>query len=262
MTDRFRKSRCPNRVSVLLLIAALPGLAAAADHLRLRHVSDAFEIMGQAQPAADEVVDVWLAGDRARMDSAGTDGAGTGGARGASVIVREDLQTIYLVDHGQRVYTELPMDMNRVVSDIAGTGEAGRMAAQLMGTMLKVDARVDETGETRTIGARTCRVYRLALVMAMGSTDSEICADPESPVDMGLYYRVANVMLAGQQGYGAAVEEIGKVRGLPVETTSTVRLMGTTVRSRAELLTHATVDVTPGHFEVPAEYARRALANY
>ncbi|MBX3706474.1 MAG: hypothetical protein KF911_07535 [Pseudomonadales bacterium] len=257
MADRFRKSRRPNRAIVLLLIAALPGLAAAADHLRLRHVSDAFEIMGQAQPAADEVVDVWLAGDRARMDSAGTDRD-----RGASVIVREDLQTIYLVDHGQRVYTELPMDMNRVVSDIAGTGEAGRMAAQMMGTMLKVDARVDETGETRTIGARTCRVYRLALVMAMGSTDSEICADPESPVDMGLYYRVANVMLAGQQGYGAAVDEIGKVRGLPVETTSTVRLMGTTVRSRAELLTHATVDVTPGHFEVPAEYARRALANY
>jgi hypothetical protein len=149
------------------------------------------------------------------------------------------------------------MDVNRMVAELAGGGDTARMAAQFMGSLLKVSAKVEETGEVRTVRDWECRVYRMTVEMAMSRTESVVCASETVGLDMGLYFRLGNVMLAGQQGFQEAVQEIEKIKGLPITSTSTVTLMGSRITSTIVLLVLDQVKAPPGSFDVPADYVQR-----
>jgi hypothetical protein len=55
-------------------------------------------------------------------------------------------------------------------------------------------------------------------------------------------------------GYEEALEEMKKVKGLTVSSTSTTQMMGATVKSSTELLEYKEADAPKGTFEVPKGY--------
>lgn len=234
-----------------LVFALLPFASARADdYLKIRHITEPSTVMGEAQPGDEQVVEVWLGADRARMD--------TGAA--STVIVSEPDQLLYVLDHKEKTYSEVPMDLTKAVSQMAGSNETAQMVAGLMGTMLQVEAQVVDSGEERTVGRWKCRVYRMSLAMAMGRTESEICANPDIEVPRDLYYRLGNVMLAGQQGYQDAMREMEKIKGLPVHTVSSVTAMDSTVRTVDELLDHQKGAAPAGTFDLPQGYTKKPFA--
>lgn len=225
----------------------------ADDYLKIRHVTEAFEVMGQKQPASEEIVETWLSKDMARMDT----------GKSSTVILRGDRQIIYILDHDQRAYSEIPMDMGQAMSDMfgqmGGTEEQAQMMAQMMGAMMKVDATVVDTGKTRTVNRWDCRVYQVTMEMPMGRTVSEICATDELGVDMGLYHKVGNAMMAGQQGFQDMLREMEKIKGISVLTTSTANVMGSAVKTTEELLEHKKMPAPAGSFDIPPGYRKQSF---
>ncbi len=235
--------------AVMAVLASFGFQAWADDYLKMRHVSEAYEIMGQKQPASEEIVETWLGKDMARMDT----------GQKTSVIMRGDKQVMYILDHDQKKYTEIPMDMTRMFGEMGGSQEQAQMMAQMMGAMMKVNARVVDTGKTQTVNQWNCRVYQMTLEMAMGTTESEVCASEDIGVDMGLYYKMGNAMMAGQQGFQEAIREMEKIKGIPVRTTSTATVMGAAMKTSEELLEHKKMSAPEGSFEIPADYAKQSF---
>jgi hypothetical protein len=230
--------------AVLMLVGAQTW---ADDYLKIHHLTDATEVMGEPQPAVDEVVEVWLGADRARMDT----------GKSSSVILSEPDQLLYVIDHHEKTWSEVPMDLTKAVSQMAGSDETAQMVAGLMGSMLQVQAAVTDTGEDKTVGRWPCRVYKLNITMPVGTTDSVICAHPDIDVRGGLYYRLANVMLAGQPGFQEALREMEKIKGLPVHTVSTVAAMNSTIRTTDELLDYQQGTAPAGTFDLPEGYTQK-----
>lgn len=238
-------------VALGLALMCLSVQAWADDYLKIRHVAEAFEVMGQKQPASEEIVETWLSKDMARMDT----------GKSSSVILRGDRQTIYILDHDQRAYSEIPMDMGQAMSDMfgqmGGPEEQAQMMAQMMGAMMKLNATVVDTGKIQTVNQWNCRVYQMTLEMPMGKTVSEICATEDFGVDMGLYHKLGNAMMAGQQGFQDMLREMEKIKGVSVRTTSTVNVMGSAMKTTEELLEHKKMPAPAGSFEIPADYRKQ-----
>lgn len=243
------KKFCGLLFAVLLVFAGFQ--AWADDYLKIRHRSEAYEVMGQKQPASEDIVETWLSKDMARMDTGSN----------SSVILRGDKQVIYALDHKQKTYTEIPMSMGQAMSDMldemGGTEEQAQMMAQMMGAMMKIKARVVDTGQTQKVGQWSCRVYEMTLEMPMGDTVSEVCATEDIGVDMGLYHQVAHAMMAGQQGFQEMLQEMEKIKGVSVQTVSTANVMGASLKTTEELLEHKKATAPAGSFDIPAGYAKQ-----
>lgn len=227
------------------------GQSWAGDYLKVRHVGEAYEMMGQTQPATEEIVETWLSGDMARMDI-GAD---------SSIILRGDKSVIYMLNHSKKAFAEMPLNMAQAMRDMMGDqtadAEMTRMMSEMMGAMMDLKAGVVDTGTIKTVNNWTCNVYALTLEMPMGTTVSEICASEEIGVDMSLYYKVGYAMMAGQPGFEEVIRELEKIKGVSVLTTSTASIMGVTIQSREELLEHRNVPPPAGIFDIPADYVKR-----
>ncbi|WP_045222784.1 DUF4412 domain-containing protein [Desulfonatronum thioautotrophicum] len=240
---------CGLAVLLALLFLGLPSWA--ENFLKMRHVSEPFEIMGQRQSGSDEIVEIWLSGNRARMNSSDN----------SSVIFDGDTQLMFMLDHGERTYTEVPVNLGEAMSGMFGGQEGGQdmaaMMSQMMGAMMQVRAEVVDTGTTKTVNEWTCRVYKLTLNMPMGKTVSEICATDEIDVDVSMYNKIGHAMLAGQQGFEELLREMEKISGVAVLTVSRANVMGATMVTREELLEHRKKDAPVGIFDIPEGYVKQ-----
>lgn len=245
------KKLCGFTFALILVLAAVQ--AWADDYLKIRHVSEAYEVMGQKQPASEDIVETWLSRDMARMDT----------GPNSSVILRGDKKIIYALDHRQKTYSEIPMNMGQAMLDMAGemgeSEEQAQMMAQMMGAMMKIKAKVVDTGQAQKVGQWTCHVYEMTLEMPMGDTLSEICATEDIELDAGLYRQLTHAMMAGQQGFQEMLQEMEKIKGVSVQTVSTANVMGAPMRTRQELLEHKKMTAPAGSYDIPAGYARQQL---
>lgn len=239
--------------SLCLAFVSLSFQAWADDYLKIRHVNEAYEIMGQKQPASEEIVETWLSKDNARMNI----------DKNSSVILRGDRQAMYILDHGNKTYSEIPMNMAQAMSEMigeqGGSEEQSQMMTQMMGAMLKINARVVDTGQKQTANQWTCRVYQMTLEMPMGNTVSEICATEDIGVDMSLYHQLGNAMMAGQQGFQEMIREMEKIKGFPVHTKSTATVMGAAMKSTKELLEYKKMSAPTGSFDIPTDYKKESF---
>lgn len=240
---------------MLLALSALAAQAWAGDYLKIRHVSEAYEVMGQKQPATEEIVETWLSGDLARMNT----------SPDTSVIFRGDKEAIYLLDHAKKAYTEMPLNMASAMTEMMGDqgadAEMTQMMTQMMGAMMEVKAGVVDTGATKAVNNWTCRLYELTLEMPMGKTVSEICATEEIGVDLSIYHKVGNAMMAGQPGFAAVIQEMEKIKGVSVLTISKASIMGAVITSREELMEHRKLSPPDGTFDIPSGYTKQTFTD-
>ncbi len=238
-------------LTTILVVLLLGGWAWADDYLKIRHVSEPYEIMGQKQAGSDEVVETWLSGNKARMNSSDK----------TSVIFDGDKQVMYMLDHRDRTYTEVPMNLSEAMADMLGEQEGGQemaqMMAQMMGSMMQVKASVVDTGTVKNVNDWTCRVYELTLNMPMGQTASEICATDQIDVNVSMYNKIGHAMMAGQQGFEELLREMEKIQGVAVLTVSRANIMGATVVTREELLEHKKMPAPAGSFDIPDGYSKQ-----
>lgn len=247
------------KVSLLLVVVALTGqpLAAQADvYMKQRHRTEPFQMMGQAQPARDTVQTVWMTEDKARSDS-----------DRQSIIMRADKGVVYILNHSEKSYHEMPMDASRMADQTGADPTMSRQERAAMGKMaqgmMKMKVTVTETGERKRIGDWNCRKYLQSVDMAMGPSNSEVWATEDLKVDANLYARFSSALLSSNPGarenMDAIMGEMRKIKGVPVYTTTTANVMNSTVKSTMELLEFKEGKAPAGIFDLPPNYTRKDM---
>lgn len=237
---------------------ALPGLIHADIYLKYRQRTEAFEIMGQEQPARESMRETWIARDMIRTD----EGPQT-------MIMRIDKQQVYLMDNQARTYSEFPMDMEKMAEQAIEEDEqmtpeekqeAKDFVQGMMDEMSEFSIAVEDTGETKKIGGWNCRKYIQTTTTTMGPSETELWATQDIKLDYDLLHRMAAasmMMMPGmRESKGAFTKEMKKIKGVTVYAVSTANMMNTQIRTTQELLDYSDKKADEGFYTVPEDYTK------
>jgi hypothetical protein len=248
---QFRKAG----IVVFTLIGIITTLQADVFIKQKQH-TDAYTIMNQSVPAMDRVVSIWYSKDNVRIDQTAD----------TTIIFSLGTKTMTMVYHKSKTYETMPVkDMSSIMADAMGQDdemdeEAKAQAAammQQMAGMLKPTMTVKATGETKKIKTWNTRKYILTTSIAGTTFNSDIWACPDLKVDYKLYNEVMNVYLAKMPGVESMMNEIEKIKGIPVLVTSSNKIMDATVKTVHELVEIKENAAPPaGGYQAPAGYKK------
>ncbi len=237
------KKIVPALMGLLLVVALVAAPASADTKLMMKSHTDAYQVMGQNQPAQDSDVTFWIGDDKA----ARSDGDST-------IILRPDQKKLFVVNHANETYSalDLPVDV------MAMMPEATRQQMGQMMDAMKMSATVTPTEETQTINDWSTKLWNVSLSNAMGmKIDSKVWASQDVDVDLDSFRAMTRAMASLQPGFGEAADELLKVDGVPVVMESTVNMMGTSFQSREEMVSASTEAAPAGTYEVPEGYTEQ-----
>jgi hypothetical protein len=238
-------------LAVGLALFAAP--ARADFYMKQKIHTGAFSVMGQNQPEKDEVMVFWMGADKFRTDTESSN---------SSILLLPDKKMLYMIDHAKKQYSEMPMDLGKMLGEAGGEEgkEEGRAQAMAMmkGMMGGMKATVTETAETKTIGNWNCRKYLVEMDMGMmGKMKAETWATEDLKIDYTKAFTMANAMMAGMPGFEKIIAEMKKIKGVVVLQTSTMNVMGgAEVKSTTELLEAGEKSAPAGHYDLPAGYKK------
>lgn len=225
--------------SVLSLAFLVQSGAAGADTLlTLKSHHDAFEVMGEKQEAKDTQVKIWLGADRMRRDDGDV-----------SMILRLDRKKLYVLDHGDKTYSEiaLPIDFRKL---LPGQEELAKQVEKMM----EVEAQVTPTQESQKIGQWNARKVQVTLKSAMGMTiNSNVWISPDVPGYRALN-QMASTLLALQPGTAKWAQKLASLEGFPVLQEQDVSAVGARFKIREELLSAQEQGAPAGTYELPGGY--------
>lgn len=238
-------------IATFIATAVLGTATDAGVIIKLKTHTDAIEMMGQKMPEVDGVVTTWVTDGKVRTDYGDT----------ASMIVIEDSETMYVLNHNSKTYQEMNLgDMMHLLDEaIKDEGdEATREAMEAAKSMMKMEATVTPTDETKEIGGYKCKKYIVELQMGqMGGSTSEQWVTEEIKVDAGMYRMSTMVSLMQVPGYEDVFKELADIEGFSVVTYTTARMMGAEVKSQQELVEVKEQELEDADFAIPEGYAKK-----
>jgi hypothetical protein len=246
-------------ISMLLLslILILPTFSQADIFMKQKTHTDGMQMMGQTQAPTDQIQTIWMAGDRIRSDS-----------DEGSVILRLDQGKIYFLDNTKKTYSEMPMDMSKIMDeqmkksmDEEGMdAEEQQAAAGMMQGMTQMKMTVTPTAEKKKIGQYNCQKYLMDLQTMMGPSTSELWATEDLKMDYELYSKFSAAMMGKGGMFGGMMkdmmEEMKKVKGVTVLTVTTMNMMGMSIKSTQELIEYKEGTAPAGYFNIPSGYKK------
>jgi len=102
--------------------------------------------------------------------------------------------------------------------------------------MMKMEATVTPTAQQKKIGAWNCTQYTVAQTIMMSTSNSEIWATTDVKIDPEFYAKFLSAPMFKMQGSEKIIAEMKKIKGVPVQITSTASVMNTEIKSSEELL--------------------------
>jgi hypothetical protein len=228
-------------LALVLLMFVFLGVAHADIFIKEKEHTDAIAMMGQNQPAKDQIKTTWMTTDKVRSD--GPD---------ASVIMRMDQGLLYILQHKQKVYMEVPLNFSAATMP-ESAGDLG------------IKLTVTPTAEKKKINAWECKKYIMKMEMGgMGfKTDNEIWATEDIKIDPALYSRYSSALMAANPMLASSLhsmmEEMKKIKGVHVLTQTSVQMMGQTMKSSTELIEFREGKAPDGIFELPAGYKKQSM---
>jgi len=241
----------------VLVCVVFGAVQARADiYMKNKTHSDAFTVMGQSQPAKDEIMVFWMGEKKARTD---TEGGNT------SMIFLAEKKTLYMIDHAKKQYSEMPLDFDKMFDAAIGEeggdeedkAQAKAMAGMMKGLMGSMSAKVTDTGEKKKIGSWNCRKYILEMDMGgMGKTVGEVWATEDLKVDYAMAFTMANGMMASMPGFEKILAEMKKIKGVVAYQTTTATVMGAEMKSTTELIEAGNKDAPAGLYDLPTGYKK------
>lgn len=254
------KRHCIHSVFIRLFLASiLVGLCASlswADiFMKQRTYTEGFQMRGQNVPPREDFQVSWIREDMIRHDN-----------ERQSIIIRLDKMTMTMLDHPTRTYRLISLKENAGGDDREegkpGTRERKRAESKMPRETMKLKITITDTGEQKKIGKWKCRKYIQQMDSMMGPSRSEIWATEDLRLDTNVLSRF-NAAMAMPMGSRGSMEEVTqemkKIKGVPVLTTSTVDIQGAKMKSNMELLEFKEEQAPKGTFEVPADYTRKSM---
>ncbi len=248
---------------ILVLLMAVSAISQNDIFMKQKTHTDGMEMMGQVQPAKDEIQTVWISSDKIRSDNSQQ-----------TIIMRMDQNKMYMLDHTKKTYVEMPLNFGAAMENKIGEAmekedvdqEQQQAMMSMMKGMSQMKLTITPTQETKKIGPWNCRKYEQSLQTMMGPSEGEIWASEDLSMDPELYSKWSAAMM-GQGGmFGNAMQEMAaemkKIKGIPVLTQSTMKMMGTSVKSTQELIEYKKGSAPREYFEIPAGYKKTDKMGY
>lgn len=213
--------------------------------------TDAMQIMGQAQPAQNYVTEIWITPSKAVMSSEKN-----------KTVIDFDKKMIVLADHVRKTFMQMPLDFTKAFNADMTVQENAEMQ-EFMGKMMEIKITVQPTDEMKNINQWNCRKYVQSVVTAMGEVKSEIWATLSIALDADLYSKFSAAMMAQMPGVsqnlGKTMEEMKKIKGVQVFSSTQTKMMGQTFGSTTELLEYKEGKAPVEAFNIPAEYKKQDM---
>jgi hypothetical protein len=230
-------------VMIALLFFVLPALVGADVFMKEKLHTDGMTVMGQSQPPEDKTATVWIVKDKMRRDQ---------GDMSTIAKLENDKVVVFHLNHPQKTYMELSM----------GSDDLQDLASAIGGDM---KVKITPTNESKKIGNWNCKKYLQEMDMGMMPMRSEVWASEDIKIPyQDFYERLSMAMMAQQPGMTVPMEtmqeEMAKIKGVPVLTTTSMTVMkGTTVKSSRELLEIKEGTAPAGIFDIPQGYTKQAM---
>lgn len=221
--------------AIIVLAAAL--LLPADVYIKTNVHTDAFEMMGQKQPAKDEVTEQWVNNSQLVNKT---------GER--MMIMDMNKKIMYVVNLKQKTYVEaaLPLDMSKILPP-----EAASMAS-----MMKVTVKVAANGQTKKIGQWNCSGYDVDMGMMMMQMKMKVWASTEVPFDWKQFAKMYANVSRMQFLDDAAIAEFMKINGYQVASEMSMEMMGSKMRVTSEVVEIAQKTPPAGIYAVPAGFTK------
>jgi len=220
---------------IVVLAAAL--LLPADVYIKTNVHTDAFEMMGQKQPAKDEVTEQWV-NNTQLVNKAGD----------RIMIMDMNKKLMYIVNLKEKSYVEtaLPLDMSKLLPP-----EAASMAS-----MMKVTVKVTPNGQTKKISQWNCAGYDVDMNMMMMQMKMKVWASTEVPFDWKIFSKMYTNVSKMQFMDDAAIAEFMKIAGFQVSSEMSMDMMGSKMRVTS-LVTEISQKPAPaGTYSVPAGFTK------
>ncbi|MEW5923693.1 MAG: hypothetical protein AB1746_06875 [Candidatus Zixiibacteriota bacterium] len=238
---------------VLTLALTFPLLVNADTMIRQVNERGAFEVMGQKVPACSDTSVVWLGKAMSRMDEGDT----------ASVIMLAEKNIIYMIDHKAKTYAEMPMDALGDLTKMFGNNEEAKQqieAMKPMMEMMRMAVTVTPTTETQKIGDWNCTKYNVKMTMGMGGvSDIEMWATEDAKIDYAAFMELTNSFKGMLPGFEEMMEEMKKVKGIPIKTSNKMNIMGAEATSVMQVIEIKDMDAPAGTYELPKGYTKTEM---
>ncbi len=244
-------------VGVLALtMLALPSLVCADTFIKTTMHTDAMQMGPQTAPAVDDTSVTWMGDNMAVMNQ----------DEASSMIINGETGMIYMIDHEDKSYTEMPMDaLGDIEKMMAGSGADETEAAMYGKTMksmmaaMKMEAKVTPTDETKEIRGWSCKKYVVEITMGMGGMTNITWVTQDAEIDYSMFCRLMAAPMTQMPGFQELMTEMEKMDGIPVLVEGTMNMMGNEVKSKQEVLVIETRDAPDGTYDIPKDYKKASF---
>ena len=225
------------KLAVIILSLVFLSVLLNADYLiKTKTHMDAFEMMGQKQPATDEVVENWIGKDKMLTHQ-----------QEKIFIVRMDTKKMYYIMPKTKSYVEinLPFDITELIPP---------EAAQMM-SMMKMTVKVTPTNNTKMVGNWNCSEYQVEMKMMMGTYNLNMWATRDLKIDLDAYNEMYTNVSA--MGFIENVEEFKKIKGYPIHTEMSMNMMGMNIKGYNTVTEITEKTPPPGLYSPPSDYQKK-----
>jgi len=222
----------------MLIVLAISVMLSADVYIKSNVHSDAFTMMGQNQPAKDEVMEQWIGANQMTNIS------------GDKVIILDmGKNMMYIVNPKEKTYIEttLPLDMNKLVPK--------EMAPML--AMMKMTVKVTPNGKTQKIGKWNCGGYDVDMSMSMMQMKMKVWATTEVPFDWKAYSKMYANVAKMQFMDDASIAEFNKISGYQVASEMTMNMMGADMKVATTVGEITKKDAPANVYKVPAGFTKK-----
>jgi len=229
-------------ILIIVISVFLFSIASADVYVKTKTHTDAMEMMGQKQPAKDEIVEQWIGNN-----------IYTNIMSKQTMIIDMNKKMIYILLHGNKSYVEtaLPLDMKKLLPE---------QAVQMM-AMMKLTLKVTPTSETKVINNWKCIGYDMDMSMMMMSMKSRIWVTKDVPFDWKKFQDMFGIetfkaTMASMQIGDEVINEMKKIEGFQVKTEMTMTIMGQSVKISSDVVEIAKKSPPAGVYTIPADYKK------
>ncbi|MFO7866919.1 MAG: hypothetical protein R6V02_08950 [Candidatus Aminicenantes bacterium] len=225
-------------IAFLSLMFFLAGVSVADVYIKQNSHTDAIEMMGQSQPAEDEVNHLWLGDDKMAMHS-----------EQQSIIIDLDAGKMMMIDHQDETYVEmeLPLDMSKYFPP---------QMEQMMGQM---EVKVTPTTQSQTISGYKCTAFEVDINFMRMNMKQTVWASTDVPFDWKSYSeKMLPMMQQAMMRLGSeALDEFKKIEGFQIKTEMTMNMMGSEVNSYTEVVEIVDKSAPEGTYTFPEGYTKK-----
>lgn len=222
----------------VILVLAVALMLPADVYIKTNVHTDAFAMMGQNQPAKDDVTEQWV-GNNQLVNKTGD----------KIMIMDMNKKLMFIVNPKDKTYVEtaLPLDMSKLMPKEAAS----------MISMMKVTVKVTPNGQTQKISKWNCSGYDIDMNMMMMTMKMKVWATTDVPFDWNqfskMYANVSKMSFIDD----ASITELMKVKGYQVSSEMNMDMMGSKMKVTSQVVEITQKPAPAGIYTVPAGYTKK-----